>query len=149
MLDEVIEYLKQLQAQVQMMSKMSCIPQLMMPISMQQLQMSMMAQMSMMGVMDMNRLHQTSHAAAVPPMLHPAAFFPLTAAWDGSGDRLPTPGSFLPDPLSMAFLACQTQVDCRSHDLSSTSLGLHWYFHSNHELQSLFERFHYRHAYAL
>ncbi|RWR80646.1 transcription factor UNE10 isoform X3 [Cinnamomum micranthum f. kanehirae] len=109
MLDEVIEYLKQLQAQVQMMSKMSCIPQLMMPMSMQQLQMSMMAQMSMMGVMDMNRLHQTSHAAAVPPMLHPAAFFPLTAAWDGSGDRLPTPGSFLPDPLSMAFLSCQTQ----------------------------------------
>lgn len=120
MLDEVIEYLKQLQAQVQMMSKMSSIPHMMMPMAMQQLQMSMMAQMGMMGVMDMNRINRTSQVApTVPPMLHPAAFFPLTAGW-GSGDRLmPPPGSFLAHPPSTAFLACQAQVDCRSHNLTS------------------------------
>ena len=47
MLDEVIEYLKQLQAQVQMMSRIN-MPPMMLPMAMQQqLQMSMMAQMGM------------------------------------------------------------------------------------------------------
>ncbi|KAJ4727195.1 Transcription factor like [Melia azedarach] len=48
MLDEVIEYLKQLQAQVQMMSRMNMPPHMMLPMTMQQqLQMSIMAPMGM------------------------------------------------------------------------------------------------------
>lgn len=48
MLDEVIDYLKQLQAQVQMMSNARFMPQIMMPLGMQQhLQMSLLARMGM------------------------------------------------------------------------------------------------------
>ncbi|XP_042504175.1 transcription factor UNE10 [Macadamia integrifolia] len=114
MLDEVIEYLKQLQAQVQMMSRM--IPQMMLPMTMQQqLQMSMMAQMAGMGmgmgigmgVMDMNMIGR-SNMPGIPPILPPAAFMPL-ASWDVSGDhRLSTSNATMPDPLS-SFLACQSQ----------------------------------------
>ncbi|KAG8391614.1 hypothetical protein BUALT_Bualt01G0205700 [Buddleja alternifolia] len=109
MLDEVIEYLKQLQAQVNMMSRMNMSP-MMLPLAMQQqLQMSMMAPMGMgmgmgmglgMGVMDMNSI---GRASVVPPA---AAFMPI-ASWDNPGDRLPTQPT-LPDPLS-AFFACQSQ----------------------------------------
>ncbi|KAA8515906.1 hypothetical protein F0562_019085 [Nyssa sinensis] len=110
MLDEVIEYLKQLQAQVQMMGRMN-MSQMMLPMTLQQqLQMSMMAQIGMgmgmgvgMGVMDMNTI-----GTGIPPLLHPAAFMPLTS-WDGIADRtLPTPATVMPDPMS-AFLACQSQ----------------------------------------
>lgn len=114
MLDEVIEYLKQLQAQVQMMSRMNMQP-MMLPLALQQqLQMSMMAPMSMgmagmgmgMGVMDMNTIAARSNMTGIPPALHPTAFIPLTT-WDGSGghDRLQATAA---DPMS-AFLACQTQ----------------------------------------
>ena len=48
MLDEVIDYLKQLQAQVQMMSNARFMPQIIMPLGMQQhLQMSLLARMGM------------------------------------------------------------------------------------------------------
>lgn len=116
MLDEVIEYLKQLQAQVQMMNRMNMQP-MMLPMAMQQqLQMSMLAPMSMgmcipgmgMGVMDIGRHNMT---VGISPVLHPTAFMPMTA-WDGSGgDRLQAaaPATVMPDPLS-AFLACQSQV---------------------------------------
>ncbi|KAI3444737.1 hypothetical protein Pfo_001402 [Paulownia fortunei] len=109
MLDEVIEYLKQLQAQVQMMSRMNMSP-MMLPLAMQQqLQMSMMAGMGMgmgMGVMDMNTI---SRAAGMPPVIPPAAAFKPVPSWDNPGDCLPTPaGSLMPDPL-LAFLACQSQ----------------------------------------
>ncbi|KAL3571854.1 hypothetical protein D5086_025758 [Populus alba] len=114
MLDEVIEYLKQLQAQVQMMSRMNMQP-MMLPLALQQqLQMSMMAPMSMgmagmgmgMGVMDMNTIAARSNMTGIPPALHPTAFIPLTT-WDGSSghDRLQATAA---DPMS-AFLACQTQ----------------------------------------
>lgn len=114
MLDEVIEYLKQLQAQVQMMSRMNMQP-MMLPLALQQqLQMSMMAPMSIgmagmgmgMGVMDMNTIAARSNMTGIPPALHPTAFIPLTT-WDGSSghDRLQTTAA---DPMS-AFLACQTQ----------------------------------------
>nr|XP_019709250.1 transcription factor UNE10 isoform X2 [Elaeis guineensis] len=114
MLDEVIEYLKQLQAQVEMMSRMSTM---MMPMAMPQLQMSMMAQMAQMthmsigrgmGMMDLNSLNRPSYAG-LPPLLHPSAFRPLpTASWDISGDRMQQHGgTILPDPFS-AFLAYQT-----------------------------------------
>ncbi|XP_077235426.1 basic helix-loop-helix (bHLH) DNA-binding superfamily protein [Tasmannia lanceolata] len=119
MLDEVIEYLKQLQAQVQMISKMSSMPPMMMPMTMQQLQMAMMAQMTMgmgmgmgMGLMDINSVNPAGHPAGIPPILHPAAaFMPLTAPWDpATADRLTSSGAgtILPDPFS-AFIASQTQ----------------------------------------
>ena len=116
MLDEVIEYLKQLQAQVNMMSRMNMSP-MMMPMTLQQqLQMSMMAQMGMgmgmspmgMGVVDMNTITRPTVATTgFSPVLHPPPFLHLTT-WDGSGDRLVTP-TMVPDPLS-AFLTCHSQV---------------------------------------
>ncbi|KAK7813442.1 transcription factor une10, partial [Quercus suber] len=118
MLDEVIEYLKQLQAQVQMMSRMS-MPPMMLPMAMQQqLQMSMMAPMGMgmgmgMGLgmgMDMNNINR-SNITGISPVLHPTAFMPMTS-WDaGSGDRIQaTSPAVMADPFS-TFLACQSQVN--------------------------------------
>lgn len=117
-LDEVIEYVKQLQAQVQMMSRMS-MSSMMMPMTMQQqLQMSMMAPMGMgvgmgMGMgMDMSTMVRPN-IPTIPPIFPTAAFMPM-ASWDasaGGGDRLQgVPGTrVMPDPLS-TFLACQSQV---------------------------------------
>lgn len=117
MLDEVIDYLKQLQAQVQVMSRMSSM---MMPMAMPQLQMSVMAQMAQMaqmsqmaqGMMNMGSLAQPGYAP--PPMMHPAPFIPMPS-WDASAaagagaaaDRTPqlAAGS-MPDAFA-AFLACQ------------------------------------------
>ncbi|KAL0429068.1 UNVERIFIED_CONTAM: Transcription factor UNE10 [Sesamum radiatum] len=112
MLDEVIEYLRQLQTQVQMMGRMN-MSSMMFPLAMQQqLQMSMMPHvgmgigmgmgMGMAGVMDMNTV---SRAGGLSPVIPPTApFMPLP-----SGDRLAAPaGSGFPDPL-LAFLACQSQ----------------------------------------
>ena len=118
MLDEVIEYLKQLQAQVQMMSRMS-MPPMMLPMAMQQqLQMSMMAPMGMgmgmgMGLgmgMDMNNINR-SNVTGISPVLHPTDFMPMTS-WDaGSGDRIQaTSPAVMADPYS-TFLACQSQVN--------------------------------------
>ncbi|XP_047945805.1 transcription factor UNE10-like [Salvia hispanica] len=107
MLDEVIEYLKQLQAQVHMMSRMN-MPSMMLPLAMQQqqLQMSMMGCMGMgmgmgMGVMDMN---------TIPRPQPTAGFMPVPpATWNnGGGDCLPPPPPPMPDPLA-ALLACQSQ----------------------------------------
>ncbi|KAL5718366.1 hypothetical protein ACHQM5_011276 [Ranunculus cassubicifolius] len=113
MLDEVIEYLKTLQAQVQMMGRMS-MPHMMMPMAMQQqLQMAMMAQMGMgmgmgMGVMDMNSLARPN-IGGMPQVLNPAAFMPPMAPWDGSSERLPPSSNpVLHDPMAN-FLACQSQ----------------------------------------
>ncbi|KAK4416038.1 Transcription factor UNE10 [Sesamum alatum] len=108
MLDEVIEYLKQLQAQVQMMSRMN-MPSMMLPLAMQHqqhLHMSMMG-MAGMGVMDLNNIGRATAAAAMPPVVPaPAAFMPMPS-WDIQGDRLPSP-AVVPDFLS-ALLACQSQ----------------------------------------
>ncbi|CAL5340277.1 unnamed protein product [Camellia sinensis] len=107
MLDEVIEYLKVLQAQVQMMSRMSMpMPSMMFPMALQQqLQLSMMAPMGM--GMDMNTIGRPN-AAGIPPILHPtAAFMPLTS-WDGIGDRLVPHPTVMPDPMA-TFLSCQSQ----------------------------------------
>ncbi|CAL4940572.1 unnamed protein product [Urochloa decumbens] len=132
MLDEVIDYLKQLQAQVQVMSRMSSM---MMPMAMPQLQMSVMAQMAHMaqmaqmaqGMMNMGSLAQPSYAGLTPPMMPP--FVPAAAmSWDptaaaaaasnagagvvGTTDRAPQPAGGIagsvPDAFS-AFLACQAQ----------------------------------------
>ncbi|GMI99085.1 unfertilized embryo sac 10, PHYTOCHROME INTERACTING FACTOR 8 [Hibiscus trionum] len=109
MLDEVIEYLKQLQAQVQMMGRMN-LPPMMLPMAMQQqLQMSMMQQMGMgmgMGVMDMNNMGRPNIIGISPVLPNP--FMPM-ASWDGSNDRLqPASAAVAADPLS-TFLACQSQ----------------------------------------
>jgi hypothetical protein len=131
MLDEVIDYLKQLQAQVQVMSRMSSM---MMPMAMPQLQMSVMAQMAHMAqmaqmaqsMMNMGSLAQQGYAGlTTPPMIPP--FVPMSwdptatsastaAAGAGAGtsvgvvgtDRAPQPGGAVPDAFS-AFLACQAQ----------------------------------------
>ncbi|CAN6324592.1 unnamed protein product [Urochloa humidicola] len=130
MLDEVIDYLKQLQAQVQVMSRMSSM---MMPMAMPQLQMSVMAQIAQMaqmaqmaqGMMNMGSLAQTGYAGLTPPMMPP---FVPTMSWDpttaaaaaaastagagtavaGTTDRAPQPAGVVPDAFS-AFLACQAQ----------------------------------------
>ncbi|GMI66940.1 unfertilized embryo sac 10, PHYTOCHROME INTERACTING FACTOR 8 [Hibiscus trionum] len=110
MLDEVIDYMKQLQAQVHMINRMN-IPPMMWPMAMQQqLQMSMMAPaMGMgMGVMDTNTMGRPNIAGISPFMPNP--FMNMTS-WDGSGGRLQQAASAaaaMPDPLS-AFMACQSQ----------------------------------------
>ncbi|XP_068635958.1 transcription factor UNE10-like [Aristolochia californica] len=126
MLDEVIEYLKQLQAQVQIMNKMSSLSQMMMPMSMQQLQMAMMAQMGIgmgmgmgMGVMDMNAIARPPQPAGMASMLHPAAaaFFTVPTPWDGAADRLTSSApAIVPDPFA-ALLACQTQAQPMTLDV--------------------------------
>ncbi|XP_058736799.1 transcription factor UNE10-like [Vicia villosa] len=128
MLDEVIEYLKQLQAQVNMVNRFS-MSSMMMPMTMQQqLQMSMMNPMGMgmgpmgmagmgmgmagMGMgMDMNPMNR-ANIPGMPPVLHPSAFMPMPA-WDAAAatatDRLqgpPTAG--MADPMS-TFFGCQSQ----------------------------------------
>ncbi|XP_052879611.1 transcription factor UNE10-like isoform X2 [Gossypium arboreum] len=104
MLDEVIEYLKQLQAQVQMMSRMN-LPSMMLQ---QQLQMSMMAPMGMgMSVMDMNFMGRPNIIGISPVLSNP--FMTMNTPWDGSNnnDRLQQAAS-MTDPLS-TFLASQSQ----------------------------------------
>ncbi|XP_059633911.1 transcription factor UNE10 [Cornus florida] len=111
MLDEVIEYLKQLQSQVNMLSRVN-MSSMMLPMTLQQqLQMSMMTPMSMgmgmgMGVMDMNTMGRPN-IAGIPPVIPPAAFMPM-ASWDSTVDRLANPSTVMADPMS-AFLACQSQ----------------------------------------
>ncbi|KAG6402728.1 hypothetical protein SASPL_134937 [Salvia splendens] len=105
MLDEVIDYMKQLQAQVNMISRMT-MPSMMMPLSM--LQMSMMTPsmgmampmpmpMHRMGVIDIGR------AIGMPPMMPSAAAFMSMPPWD---IQPPAP---TPDFLSNYF-ATQSQV---------------------------------------
>ncbi|KNA20816.1 hypothetical protein SOVF_049120 isoform B [Spinacia oleracea] len=127
MLDEVIEYLKQLQAQIQMLNRMS-YPSMMMPLAIQQqLQMSMMG-MGMMGMgMDqmnmnmnmnmMNPMATRANVAGVPPpsfMNLGGAYnnMPIATTCDGNiaggGECILPQGSMVPsDPLS-AYLACQS-----------------------------------------
>ncbi|KAG6686963.1 hypothetical protein I3842_11G048000 [Carya illinoinensis] len=89
MLDEVIEYLKQLQAQIQMMSTVRNynMTQMMMPLGMQQhLQMSLLARMGMgvglgMGMFDLSTVSRNSpQTHGLPPsLIHPAASVAATA----------------------------------------------------------------------
>uniref|UniRef100_A0A1J3HTF9 Transcription factor UNE10 n=1 Tax=Noccaea caerulescens TaxID=107243 RepID=A0A1J3HTF9_NOCCA len=124
MLDEVIEYLKQLQAQVSMMGRMN-MPSMMLPMAMQQhqqqqLQLSLMSNpmglgigmgMPGLGLLDLNSMNR---AAATAPSLHanmmPNPFVPMTPpSWDASSsndNRFQSP--LIPDPMA-AFLACSSQ----------------------------------------
>lgn len=80
MLDEVIEYLKQLQAQVQMMSTARNMPQMMLPLGMQQhIQMSLLARMGLgvglgmgVGMLDIANMAR-SLPQTLPPLIHPAS----------------------------------------------------------------------------
>ncbi|KAJ0665547.1 putative transcription factor bHLH family [Helianthus annuus] len=115
MLDEVIEYLKQLQAQIHMMGRMNMSP-MMMPLAMQQLQMAMMNPMGMgmgmgmgmPGVMDLNAISGSHpNIPGMPPVFHPSTLMqPMMASWDmhTNGDRVQNPN----DPMA-ALLANQTQ----------------------------------------
>ncbi|KAJ1392088.1 Myc-type, basic helix-loop-helix [Sesbania bispinosa] len=120
MLDEVIEYLKQLQTQVQMMNWMK-MSTMMLPITMQQqLQMSMMAQMGMGMGMDMN-------IPNIPPVF---PFMPMASSWDAcGGDRLqgapPTPVSMDAYNRMAAALYSQLQHPPGSNSKSLTSELLH------------------------
>ncbi|KAJ8753277.1 hypothetical protein K2173_019676 [Erythroxylum novogranatense] len=79
MLDEVIEYLKQLQAQVQIMNTARNMPHMMVPLGMQQQlhQLSVLARMGMgsslgmgIGMLDLNTMaHNASQT--LPPFMHP------------------------------------------------------------------------------
>lgn len=112
MLDEVIEYLKQLQAHVHMMNMRTNMPSMMLPLAMQQPQMPMMGMG--MGVMDMNAINHAA-VAVVPPVIPPAAAFMPTPWNNPVGTVMPDPlaalpvGTAMPDPLA-ALLARQSQV---------------------------------------
>lgn len=115
MLDEVIDHLKQLQATVQMMSRMGSM---MMPMAMPQLaqmsvmaNMAQMAQMAQMGLGMMNMagpLAQPAYPGLTQPMMHPSTPFVPMQPWNaGAGaDRQKQPAAAVPDAYS-AFLACQ------------------------------------------
>lgn len=140
MLDEVIDYLKQLQGQVQMMSRMS-LPSMpmMMPMTIQQqLQMSMMSQMGIgmspgiagmnMGVgmgIGIDQMNMNINNAMTPPQnvagisvptLNPSVFMPLVP-WDGTS----TIGG---DPL-LAYLACQQAQQPMTMDAYSKMVAMY------------------------
>ncbi|XVE54739.1 hypothetical protein DITRI_Ditri03aG0106000 [Diplodiscus trichospermus] len=142
MLDEVIEYLKQLQAQVQMLS-MRSMPHMMMPLGMQQqqlLQMSLLARMGMgvglgmgMGMLDINSaalarnasqslpalMHHPSPVTAPnptffsPPFVAPPILPPRTAAAAQPNSNATSASVPLPDPYC-AFLAQSMNMDLYS-----------------------------------
>ncbi|CAN8309007.1 unnamed protein product [Cochlearia groenlandica] len=133
MLDEVIEYLKQLQAQIGMMSIMN-MPSMMLPAmamqqqqqQQQQFQLSLMSNpmglglsmgMPGLGLLDLNSMNRAAVAvAATTPNIHanmmPNPFVPMTSpTWDASATsndtRFQSP-HLVPDPMA-AFLACSSQ----------------------------------------
>ncbi|KAG2331002.1 hypothetical protein Bca52824_002182 [Brassica carinata] len=124
MLDEVIEYLKQLQAQVCIMSRMN-MPSMMLPMAMQQqqqqLQLNFMSSsmglglrmgMPGLGLVDLSSMNRAATATA--PNIHANMmqnpFVPMTStSWDASSSTDPRFQSpLIPDPMS-AFIACSSQ----------------------------------------
>ncbi|KAL0335547.1 UNVERIFIED_CONTAM: Transcription factor UNE10 [Sesamum radiatum] len=112
MLDEVIEYLKQLQAQVQMMSNARNMPQMVVPLGMQQqLQMSLLARMGMgmagmgMGMLDVNNLARNL-PHPIPPFIHAAAAGPLGGT---------TAASFVSPPFAMPPMVPPPDFSIESH----------------------------------
>ncbi|KAL0745597.1 hypothetical protein Bca101_101911 [Brassica carinata] len=123
MLDEVIEYLKQLQAQVSMMCRMN-LPSMMLPMAMQQqqqLQLSLMSGsmglglgmgMTGLGLLGLNSMNR---AAATAPNIHtnmmPNPFVPMTSlSWDASSSTDTLFQSPLTHDPMPAFLSCSSQV---------------------------------------
>ncbi|XP_059641195.1 transcription factor PIF7 isoform X2 [Cornus florida] len=122
MLDEVIEYLKQLQAQVNMMSVRS-MPQMMMPMDQMQQQIQQQIQMSQflarmgmggvgiggtMGMLEMSAMARSA-PQSLPPLIRPT---PVTAA---------TP-TFLPPPFMVPpMLPTQTPARTNANAATNTS----------------------------
>lgn len=147
MLDEVIEYLKQLQAQVQMMNVRN-MPQMMMPMGMQQqLQMSLLARMGMgvglgmgMGMLDMSTipraatqtltplLHANPVVAATPTFVPPP--FVVPPMMPSSSQPKPDPGVNAAVPLQDPYCAFLAQVG----DINSIT-GLLQSFEKNYFLK--------------
>lgn len=104
MLDEVIEYLKQLQAQVQMMNLLRNMPQMMMmPLGMQQQQQLLLLQMSMLARMGMG-VGMGMGSSNVPPQSLPHFVHPnsTTAATTTTPTFMPSP--FMVPPLIQKHL---------------------------------------------
>ncbi|KAM7480071.1 hypothetical protein LguiA_028284 [Lonicera macranthoides] len=98
MLDEVIEYLKQLQAQVQMMNLVRNMPQMMMmPLGMQQQQQHLLLQMSMLARMGMG---SNVPPQSLPHFVHPNPTTTTTPTF------MPSP--FMVPPLIQKHLALQS-----------------------------------------
>ncbi|KAK4568123.1 hypothetical protein RGQ29_003765 [Quercus rubra] len=138
MLDEVIEYLKLLQAQVQQLMSMRSMPQMMMPLGMQQhLQMSLLARMGMgvglgmgmgmgMGMLDMTTMSHSapqtlaslinpaSVSATAPTLVSPPFVLTSMVPTDASAQPKPNSGTNaavpLPDPYC-ALLAQSMNID--------------------------------------
>lgn len=99
MLDEVIEYLKQLQAQVQMMTNARFMPQIMMPLGMQQHlhQMSLLARVGMgaglgmgLGMLDTTNMGAAHPATqAIPSIIHPTQVAAATSTFMPPGFVVP------------------------------------------------------------
>lgn len=125
MLDEVIDYLKQLQAQVQLMSSTSrnIAPQMMMPLGMHQhIQMSLLARMGVgvglgmgMGMFDMTALARAVAAASTTtshqslpthPLIHPNQMTAPT-------NNIPfiPPGAFALQPAAPSIIPSDTQAN--------------------------------------
>uniref|UniRef100_A0A0E0BDM0 BHLH domain-containing protein n=1 Tax=Oryza glumipatula TaxID=40148 RepID=A0A0E0BDM0_9ORYZ len=112
MLDEVIDYLKQLQAQVQVMSRMGSM---MMPMgmAMPQLQMSVMAQMAQMAQIGLSMMNMGQAGGYAPMHMHTPPFLPVS--WDAAAssssaaaaDRPPQPTGAATSDAFSAFLASQ------------------------------------------
>eukprot|EP00262_Sarcandra_glabra_P016785 TRINITY_DN5578_c0_g3_i2.p1 TRINITY_DN5578_c0_g3~~TRINITY_DN5578_c0_g3_i2.p1 ORF type:complete len:333 (+),score=43.96 TRINITY_DN5578_c0_g3_i2:283-1281(+) len=122
MLDEVIKYLKQLQAQLHMMS-LGNMPQMMMPIGVQHhLQMSLLARMGMgvglgmgMGMLDMNPVGRAA-PQSVPPLLHPTPPFLMSPLMPTQATKPQNMGHTANSPNAMhnlysAFLNQSMNVD--------------------------------------
>ncbi|KAJ8534770.1 hypothetical protein K7X08_016498 [Anisodus acutangulus] len=100
MLDEVIEYLKQLKGQVEAMSRMNHVNMMLPNMALQQQQAF---QMSMMGMGGMGMQCLPNNITAMPSVPHSttASFMPITAA--SAASLVP------PDPLASFHLASQSQ----------------------------------------
>ncbi|KAL7192208.1 hypothetical protein ACSBR2_024119 [Camellia fascicularis] len=115
MLDEVIAYLKQLQAQVQMMSSARNMPQqMMMPLGMQQhIHMSLLARMGLgvglglgMGPMGMLDMSTVTQPQSLSPLLHPAT---VAAAATAGPTFVPPP--FVVPPMMPSHTQAQATSD--------------------------------------
>ncbi|KAL9227342.1 hypothetical protein vseg_003039 [Gypsophila vaccaria] len=120
MLDEVIEYLKQLQAQLQMMNQVGFMPQMMMPLGMQQHlhQMSLLARMGMgaslgmgMGIGMLESPSSGQNPAPPPPQPIPSMMHPNQVAASAS--------RFVPPPFVVPQMIASTQLT--NSDLGASS----------------------------
>lgn len=123
MLDEVIEYLKQLQVQVQMMSNARFMPQFMMPAALgiqQHLQqMSLLARMGMgaglgMGLGTTNIGHTQMTPQTIPQLIHPTQVATATSAFVPPGgfvvpQMIPQTQQPNPDPGASSSASVQDQ----------------------------------------